>query len=177
MSIKDQKFGDQIVAITRDQNLSDVQKRVAAGKALREAVERLKGEGKSNAEVADLTGMRESRVRELAKSYEMHEHSIIWFPGIYSGREGDYAKLVIQTSTEELVALVQKRAKEDGEWAIENNVVGDNEDKMRRMMAFVSDQTNIEQCVAHIVKEGRETEATVDWVCRDLANASKVMIK
>lgn len=98
---------------------------------------------------------------------------IIWFPGIYSGREGDYAKKVGEVSPPELTNLVQKRAEEDGEWAIENGLVGNNEDNMRSMMAFVSNGENIRQCVAHIHKENMQDERTVDWVCRDLANASK----
>lgn len=97
----------------------------------------------------------------------------IWFPGIYNGREGVYDKRIADVSLVELVELVQKRAKEDGEWAIENGFVGDNEDKMRKMMKWVSNPENIEQCVGHILGAGMEHERTVDFVCRDLANASK----
>jgi hypothetical protein len=68
---------------------------------------------------------------------------------------------------------VQKRAQEDGEWAIANGHVGDNEDNMRKMMAFVSDEKNIRQCVGIFIKEDLEGKRTVDFVCRDLANASK----
>jgi hypothetical protein len=98
---------------------------------------------------------------------ELVEEQIIWFPGIYSGREGAYAKPIADVSTELLVDLVQKRAKEDGEWAIENGHVGGNEPLMREMMKWVSDPKNITQCA------DANPDETVDWVCRDLANGSK----
>lgn len=97
----------------------------------------------------------------------IQEHETIWFPGIYSGRQGDYANNASNLDIDEIVELVQTRAKEDGEWAIENGFVGDNEDTMRKMMAWVSNPKNIEQCVAANPNE------TVDWLCRDLANATK----
>lgn len=100
---------------------------------------------------------------------EIQEHNIIWFPGIYGGREGDYAKTASSFSRERVIELVQQRAKEDGERAIENGHVGDNEDKMREMMAFVSDEKHIIQCLEY----GNNSSETVDWICRDLANASK----
>lgn len=102
------------------------------------------------------------------------EEQVIWFPGIYDGRtDEEYTKIVADVTQVELINLVQKRAQEDGQWAIDNGHVGDNEDKMRKMMEFVSDMKNINQCIDHIFKEGMQTERTVDWVCRDLANASK----
>lgn len=102
------------------------------------------------------------------------EEQTIWFPGIYAGRtDSEYTKLIADVSTTELIELVQKRAHEDGWWAIDNGFVGDNEDSMRKMMEFVSDEKNIRQCLDHILKSGAEEERTVDWVCRDLANASK----
>lgn len=101
------------------------------------------------------------------------EETTIWYPGIYAGRQGAYAQSVADVSLVELTGLVKQRAKEDGEWVIANGFVGDNEDAMRKMMAFVSNDENIQQCVGHILKEGMESERTVDWVCRDLANASK----
>jgi hypothetical protein len=101
------------------------------------------------------------------------EEQTIWFPGVYDGREGDYAKKVVDVSLLELTNLVKKRAEEDGEWTIANGHVGDNEAKMRKMMEWVSRDINIQQCVAHILKNGEEYDRTVDWVCRDLANASK----
>lgn len=102
------------------------------------------------------------------------EEQTIWYPGIYGGRtDGEYTKLVADVSLAELTDLVQKRAQEDGEWAIAKGFVGDHEDNMRRMMEFVSDEKNIQQCVGHILKEEMEGKRTVDFVCRDLANASK----
>lgn len=98
---------------------------------------------------------------------EIIEEQNIWFPGIYSGREGDYAKIASSLTAPEVVALVQKRAEEDGEWSIETDRVGDNEDKMRKMMKWVSDPRNIKQCV------NANPNETVDWICRDLANGSK----
>lgn len=98
---------------------------------------------------------------------EIVEDQNIWFPGIYSGREGVYAKLVADVPEAQVVELVQQRAHEDGEWSIETDRVGDNEDLMRKMMAWVSDVTNIQQALKANPNE------TVDWICRDLANGSK----
>lgn len=97
----------------------------------------------------------------------IQEYETIWFPGIYGGRKGVYAKYASDIPREELVELVQKRAKEDGEWTIENGFVGNNEATMRKMMAWVSDEKNIIQCYE------ANLDSTVDWLCRDLANASK----
>jgi hypothetical protein len=105
---------------------------------------------------------------------EIVAEKTIWFPGFfYNGREGDYAKAVNELERETIIELVQKRAEEDGEWAIENGHVGNNEDVMRKMMAWVSDPKNINQCLDHIHKVNMGHERTVDWVCRDLANGSK----
>jgi hypothetical protein len=105
---------------------------------------------------------------------KIKEEQTIWFPGIYDGRsDGGYAKRIADVSLTELTELVQKRAQADGQWAIDNGFVGENESNMREMMAFVSDEKNILQCVGHIIKAGEEESHTVDWVCRDLANASK----
>lgn len=102
------------------------------------------------------------------------EEQTIWFPGIYGGRTDEiYTQVAMHLNFEDLVRLVQKRAQEDGEWVITNGFVGKNEDKMRRMMAWVSDETNIRQCVEHIHKSELDHVRTVDWVCRDLANASR----
>lgn len=109
------------------------------------------------------------------------EGQTIWYPGIYGGRtDEEYTQVAMHLNFADLVQLVQIRAKEDGEWVIANGLVGpnnENEDKMRRFMAFVSDETNIRQCVDHIHKDGLDHVRTVDWVCRDLANASKWMVK
>lgn len=105
------------------------------------------------------------------------ESEIIWFPGIYKGRlTVEYTQTIDGLTFEEVCKLVQKRAQEDGEWAIANGMVGknnENEPKMRRMMEFVSDPKHIEQCVDYIYKEETEGVRTVDFVCRDLANASR----
>lgn len=99
----------------------------------------------------------------------IQNYETIWYPEVYEGRQGDYAKPAHTFSEEELVALVQKRAEEDGNWAIDNGFVGNNEDVMRKMMAWVSRPDNIKQCAQANLDRG----VTVDWVCRDLANASK----
>src|SRR4051812_1850648 len=105
------------------------------------------------------------------------EEQTIWYPGIYGGRtDAEYRQpisVLIHDDMDCLIELVQKRAQEDGQWAIDNGHVGNNEANMRKMMAFVSDPKNIVQCVAHIRREGAENERSVDWVCRELANASK----
>ena len=100
---------------------------------------------------------------------DIQENEIIWFPGIYDVREGDYLEIAGSITRERLIELVQKRATEDGEWAIENGFVGDHENKMRKMMAFVSNEKHIIQCIEY----GSNAAETVDWICRDLANASK----
>jgi len=109
------------------------------------------------------------------------KEAIIWYPADYIGRTTEeYQYKVAYMARPFIEALVMKRAEEDGKWAIANGLVGENnknEAKMRRMMEFVSDEENIRQCLAHIHQEGLEHERTVDWVCRDLANASKVMIR
>jgi hypothetical protein len=111
----------------------------------------------------------------------IQDFETIWFPGIYHGRNTDeYTQLAAPLPMPELIALVAKRAHEDGEWAIANGLVGENnrnEPKMRRMMDFVADAKNIQQCVEHILAEERDLEATVDWVCRDLANASRMLVR
>lgn len=102
------------------------------------------------------------------------DYETIWFPGIYGGRtDANYTKLVKDISLVDLTLFVQKRAQEDGQWAIDNGFVGNNEDKMCNMMIFVSNPVMIQQCFDHILEEGLEGERTVDYVCRDLANASK----
>lgn len=175
IDIKDPELNQQVNEIAHNDELSHHEKRVAVGKALRKAVERLKGEGKPNAEIADLTGMPENRIRQLAKSYVSHEHSIIWFPvnEVYEGREGPYAQRASDIRSDELVELVQKRAQEDGEWAIENGHVGENEDMMRQMMAWVSRRETIIQCADANLDKG----VTVDWVCRELAQASQFIAR
>ncbi len=101
------------------------------------------------------------------------QEQTIWFPNIYSGRKGVYAKTISEMPLVELMDLVQKRANEDGEWTIDNGFVGNNEDKMRKMITWVSDPENIHMCVDAIREEQLEHVRTVDYVCRELANGSK----
>lgn len=109
---------------------------------------------------------------------EIVEHQTIWYPGIYAPRtDGEYNSLVADVEIDTIIELVQQRAHDDGEWAIKSGHVGENEDKMRRFMAFVSEEKNVRQCVEHIYAEKQEKHRTVDWVCRELANASKVMVR
>lgn len=106
------------------------------------------------------------------------DNQTIWYPGFYESRtEEPWTKTVSDISLVELTELVQRRAQEDGEWSIRNGKVGGNEDKMRRWMEFVSKERNIQQCVGHILREKWENERTVDWVCRELAEASMVVVK
>lgn len=108
---------------------------------------------------------------------------VIWFPDedVYYGRQSDeYTQFLKDTPLAMVIELVQKRAKEDGEWAITNNMVGENnvhEARMRWMMGFVSSEKMIKQCVNHVFTEGLEAECSVDYVCRDLATASNWAVK
>lgn len=106
---------------------------------------------------------------------DIREDQTIWFPGIYSGRETEeYTQSARNLDPEDVYVLVKQRAHEDGEWAIANGCVGpykENEPKMRRMMAFVSDEKNILQALDHMILSG--IDQSVDYICRDLANASK----
>jgi hypothetical protein len=95
----------------------------------------------------------------------------IWYPGPdYIGRQDElHQRHVSQVSEETLVDLVQLRAVEDGEWAIENGLVGDNDELMRRMMEWVGMKTNIIQCK----QANLDMNPTVDMICRELADVSK----
>lgn len=107
----------------------------------------------------------------------------IWYPWIYEGRQGDYAKKITEVDIDQIVELVQKRVEEDGESSISNGLVGENKEHepvMRKLMSWASNETNIRQCVRHLLDEAKALEAnsdyeprTVDFVCRDLANAAK----
>lgn len=102
------------------------------------------------------------------------EEQTIWFPGIYVGRTTtEWVQQVMDITLEVLTERVQRRAREDGEWAITNGFVGDNEANMRQMMAWVSDEKNIEQIFTRITEGHEPSDTTVDWVCRDLANGSR----
>lgn len=94
----------------------------------------------------------------------------IFAPGIYDGRtEKPYSEIASRMGLEKLIEIVQERVAKDGEWCIENGLVGDNEDKMRKMMDWASRREHIIQCFQY---EGNST-MTVDWICRDLANGSR----
>lgn len=103
----------------------------------------------------------------------------MWYPGpenLYKGREGVYAQSISDFSGEDLANLIQRRAHEDAEWAVANGLVGHNEDLMRKMVAWVSRDANIIQCVIHIKEtDGEQIESirSVDWMCRHLGNAAK----
>lgn len=126
---------------------------------------------------ADIQVSRQ-RIEQTQPRTKITEETTIWFPGHYVGRtDKTYTQIASHLNFDELVELVKTRAQEDGEWAITNGFVGDNEDKMRRMMAFVSDEKNIRQCVSHIHAKGLDHKRTVDWICRDLAKASKAVIQ
>lgn len=100
----------------------------------------------------------------------------MWYPGPdYAGRDVDYLELVGDSTRDRVIELVQKRAKEDGEWTIENDLVGDKPDKMRAMMVWASNENIINQCLDRITEEGMERQRTVDWVCRELAEATQII--
>lgn len=72
MSIKDEKYKARIEEIMQSTDLSENRKRVEAGRAAREAVTRLKGENKTNAEIAELLGIAESSVRTIIGPPKRH---------------------------------------------------------------------------------------------------------
>ena len=65
MNIMDPQYRKEISAIMADTTLTTNRKRVAAGKAIRHAVFRLKDDDKSTTEIADLLGIPEDRVRRV----------------------------------------------------------------------------------------------------------------
>jgi hypothetical protein len=159
---------------TSEDRLAKARAQTQRGRELREKAQQLEEQGKTNEEIAQALGIPVANVRNLVNKPELEEHETMWFPGIYGGRQySPWTKIATHINFDHLVALVQKRAKQDGEWAIENGHVGDNEDIMRKMMDWVSEEKHIRQCVDHIHAEGKDDERTVDWVCRDLANGSK----
>lgn len=144
--------------------------RVKLGREIRLDAEALKAEGKSNAEIATSLGIAESSVRRLTGEEEILEESNIWTLGEYQPRGGDFDKYAGDISREELVTLVQERARFDGEWALRTGKVeGGNVAIFRRMMEWVSEPKNIEQCYNSNLDIG----PTVDWICRNLAQASQ----
>lgn len=132
----------------------------------------MKDEGFSNADIAKELGVEEIVIRTVFEELgqEISDETVIWTLGEYKGREGAYAQFAGDISRQELVFLVQRRVKEDGKWAIENaKVAGENERIFRRMMEWVSEPKNIEQCYNSNLDIG----PTVDWICRNLAQASQ----
>ena len=92
--------------------------------------------------------------------------------GIYHGVDDpNFNALVKDTPISEILGRVQARAVLDGQWCIDMGLVGDNEDIMRAMMAYVMDEDNIKRNYAYQINE--ETGVTVDFMCRDLANGSR----
>lgn len=145
----------------------------AKGRALRKEAKSLREEGYSNSDIADKLGTNTDLVERMIGPDQIDESMLIWFPGIYKGREGYYAKLVSELSENKIIALVQRRAREDAQWCIDHDLVGDNEAGMRAMEEWVARYDNIVQALEHMEKDGLKSERTVDWLCRDLANASK----
>lgn len=165
---------------------SDERGRIAKDRELSQTkkihmIRMLKARDHSNKNIAYIMRTDENDIRHILEANpipEIEEEKTIWYPGFYEGRtDGEWIKMAMYMSFDDLVGLVQMRAYEDGEWSIKNGHVGDNEDKMRRWMAFVSKPRNIQQCVEHIHKEERDHEVTVDWVCRELAEASMMVVK
>jgi len=92
--------------------------------------------------------------------------------GIYHGVEyPEYNVLVKDTPIEVIIDAVKERAIKDGQWCIDMDLVGDNEDVMRKMMEYVTNEDNIKRNYAYQINN--ETGVTVDFVCRDLANGSR----
>jgi hypothetical protein len=100
----------------------------------------------------------------------------IWFPGRYQGREGDYAQKISECDIDEVVRLVVARAQEDEAWLLANGFKEPiHIEALRRKTRFVMDGKNIQQCVDYVQTKGEDP--TVDWVCRELAKAAKVMVR
>ena len=110
---------------------------------------------------------------------DIRKEQLIWFPiqEAYEPREEpEYAQNIAGLTLDQVVELVTKRVNEDGQFSIDNDMVGENresEPKLRVMMEFACDRKNIEQCIDYIYKEQTEGEKTVDFVCREMGNASK----
>lgn len=97
----------------------------------------------------------------------------IFTNGVYHGSDDVAYSFPISTSSmEQIITLVKFRADEDGQYAIDNNLVGDNVDKMRRLMAYVADPENIARNVNAHLDRG-EKDLSIDFICRDLANGAK----
>lgn len=96
----------------------------------------------------------------------------IFTPGIYHGKQAaPWQQLCLDVDVINLIELVRDRAEKDGQWCIDMGLVGDNEDKMRRMMEYVKSRHNIIRNLNY-QKENGQNE-TIDFLCRDLANGSR----
>lgn len=96
----------------------------------------------------------------------------MWYPGpeaMYKGQTDLHSLEAHLATNDELVKMVQERAREDGEWVIENGLASGKEELMRKMIEWVSRSETIVQCADANLDKG----VTVDWVCRELANAAK----
>jgi hypothetical protein len=148
---------------------------------LMDTIRRLQAEGKTEAEIAEELGLSTTELRALkvhaehGVSFEVVElppEANMWFPGpdsLYKGREGVYARSAIEFPRPELIRLVVKRIEEDGKWILDLGLTGGNEELMHKMIQWASNPRNITQCF----DSNAEQNPTVDWICRELANAAK----
>lgn len=91
--------------------------------------------------------------------------------GVYSGSlDPQYHQRIADLGLETVIEMVVTRAKNDGKWCLDNDLVGVNRDKMIRMVDFVCDRRTIKQAVEH----PSNATQTVDYICRDLAKASRM---
>jgi hypothetical protein len=98
----------------------------------------------------------------------------IFTPSIYHGTNDQlYRRTIAEVELHDVIPLVQKRAREDGQWCIDMNLVGHNEDKMRKMIEYVSDPINITETFRYITHHEDPTTRDIDFICRDLANGSR----
>jgi hypothetical protein len=119
-------------------------------------------------------GSKKDRDREIR---ENDGHNM-FTGGVYHGsKEAIFTTAVADMEISAIVRLVQERAKKDGQWCIDMDLVGPNEDKMRRMIMYCSDEIKIMDKVHYITHHDDPALRTVDFVCRDIANASKWSIK
>lgn len=97
----------------------------------------------------------------------------IFTHGVYHGRsDRDGTVKIFDILLDEACFLVAKRADEDGLWCIQNDLVGDNVEKMKRMMNYVKDPVNVARAFEYLRRENR-TDADINFLARDLANGSK----
>lgn len=111
---------------------------------------------------------------EKTREQEIREKSgtNIFTTGIYHGKtEAPWLQKCLDVDVINLIELVRDRAEKDGQWCIDMDLVGDNEDKMRQMMAYVKSRHNIIRNINHQKEIGRNE--TLDFLCRDLANGSR----